>query len=151
MLHTPKLEHPTLPVDRQTDGQVDRRCSQPAGACGDGSLGSHRVTRGTDLGRTLLSIERRAHMRVLSIEHGLVDDSSIARRLDMVANTMGDLLDDGKIKDLKKTLGRDTTVYTVVADDVEEDEIVGGLAEVVRAQNPSWTVTVLDQEGRTLT
>jgi hypothetical protein len=64
---------------------------------------------------------------------------------------MSDLLLDGNVKEVKEIRGRDTTAYTVVADDAEEAEIVGALARVVRVQNPSWTIAVLDEEGPPVT
>jgi hypothetical protein len=57
------------------------------------------------------------------------------------------LVVDGKAK-IYKTMRRDTTSFTVVADRAEEDGIADGLADVVRAQDPYWTVTVDDGQER---
>ncbi len=89
-------------------------------------------------------------MRILSIEHGLVDSPDIARRLETVSRTMSDLVDQGRIKDVDRAVGRDSTRYTVVAEEAEEDLIIGGVADVARAQDPGWSVSVLDGDGHRL-
>jgi hypothetical protein len=86
-------------------------------------------------------------VRILSIEHGPVDSPEIAHRLETVTRTMTDLVDHGRIKDVDRTVGRDTTRFAVVADESEEDGIIDGLLDVARAQDPSWQVTVHDGQG----
>jgi hypothetical protein len=86
-------------------------------------------------------------VRILSIEHGPVDGPEIAHRLETVARTMTDLVDHGRIKDVDRAVGRDTTRYAVVADESDEDGIIDGLVDVARSQDPSWHVTVHDGEG----
>jgi hypothetical protein len=86
-------------------------------------------------------------VRILSVEHGLVDNPEIAHRLETMSRTIMDLRDHGRITDVDTAVGRDTTRYAVIANEADEDGIIDGLADVARAQDPSWTVTVHDGEG----
>jgi hypothetical protein len=86
-------------------------------------------------------------VRILCIKHGVVDCPETAHRLEKVSKTVTGLVVDGKAK-IYKNVRQDTTSYAVVADRAEEDGIVDGLVDVVRAQDPYWTVTVDDGQGR---
>jgi hypothetical protein len=86
-------------------------------------------------------------VRILCIEHGVVDCPETADRLATVSRTVTGLVVRGQAK-IYKNVRRDTTRYVVVANDAEEDGIVDGLVDVARAQDPDWSVTVDDGEGR---
>jgi hypothetical protein len=86
-------------------------------------------------------------MRILSIEHGVVDCSDTAYRLNKVSEIVTGLITGGRAKTVSKDVRKEITWYTVVADPALEDGIIDGLVDVVRAQDPSWGVRVEDGEG----
>jgi hypothetical protein len=86
-------------------------------------------------------------VRILCIDHGVIDCPETADRLAAVSRTASGLLNRGRAMKVYRKVGWDTTRYVVVAQEADEDGIIDGLADVVRAQDPSWTVTVNDGEG----
>jgi hypothetical protein len=86
-------------------------------------------------------------VRILSIEHGVIDCPETAHRLEAVSAGVTAFLRGGRAK-LYKNESRDTTRYAVVANPVEEDGIIDELKDLVRAKAPSWSVTVHDGAGR---
>jgi hypothetical protein len=83
-------------------------------------------------------------VRILCIEHGVVDCPETAHRLATVSETVTGLVLRGQADKISKSVSGDTTRYTVVANAADEDGIIDGLMDVVRSQDPSWSVTVDD-------